>query len=226
MRGVNEGKKQRTRARIAAAAVRLFTEHGFENVTVARIAAAAEVSNKTVYNYFPTKAHLVFDEHETAFESLVAAIRDRAPGRSALTAVCRVRAEHHPARVLDRVVEDSDSLRNHQLAMAARYEHALADVLAEQTGAPAGSAEPFVAAVALIGALRAGWETAGLDDALDLLEHGFAGYAVRSPAPSAADSGAPDGTKGGTRLSDRWSRSARSDANIHNPSPRSASTGG
>ena len=183
MRGVNEDKKLRTRARIAAAAVQLFTEHGFEHVTVARIAAAAEVSNKTVYNYFPTKAHLVFDEHETALDGLVAAIRDRAPGTSALTAVRGMRAEHHPAEALDRIVADSDTLRNHQRAMAARYEQALADVLAEQTGAPAGSAEPFVAAVALIGALRAGFETAGMDDALNLLEHGLADYAVKSPAP-------------------------------------------
>ncbi|MGW4215013.1 TetR/AcrR family transcriptional regulator [Lentzea sp. NPDC004789] len=180
---MNERKKQRTRQRIAAAAVRLFSEHGFEYVTVARIAAAAEVSNKTVYNYFPTKAHLVFDEHETALESLVAAIRDRAPGTTALTAVRRMRAEHHPAGVLDRIVADSDTLRNHLRAMLARYEQALADVLAAQTCAPAGSAEPFVAAVALIGALRAGFGTAGMDDALNLLERGLADYAVKGRPP-------------------------------------------
>ena len=179
MRGVNQLKKQRTRAQIAAAAMRLFTRHGFEHVTVAQIAAAAEVSNKTVYNYFPTKADIAFDEQEAALEGLVAAIRDRAPGKSALTAVRAVLAEHHTAEALNDIVADSDTLRNHQRAVAARYEKALADVLAEQTGAPAGSAEPLVAAVALIGALHAGFETAEMDDALNLLEHGLADYAVK-----------------------------------------------
>lgn len=181
MRGVNEHKKQRTRARIAAAAIRLFTAYGFGQVTVAQIAAAAGVSSKTVYNYFPTKAHLVFDEHETALEGLVVAIRDRAPGKSALAAVRAVLAERHPGETFDRIVADSGTLRNHQRAMAARYEQALAEVLAEQTDAPPGSAEPFVVAVALIGALRAGFETAETDDALNLLERGLAGYAVKGP---------------------------------------------
>ncbi|BBJ40169.1 hypothetical protein SSPO_028870 [Streptomyces antimycoticus] len=37
----------------------LFLERGFDRVTVAEVAAAAEVSVNTVYNYFPAKEDLV-----------------------------------------------------------------------------------------------------------------------------------------------------------------------
>ena len=58
--GLRERKKQQTRELIAETARRLFTERGFERVTVAEIARAAEVSEQTVFNYFPTKEELVF----------------------------------------------------------------------------------------------------------------------------------------------------------------------
>jgi AcrR family transcriptional regulator len=202
--GLKERKKQRTRRQIGEAALRLFLERGFEHVSVADIAAAAEVSAKTVYNYFPTKAHLVFDDDQTVLDDLVAAIRGRSAGESALTAVRGVLANldgrmgdrRPPAAraAFRRMVTASPSLRSHQRAIAARYEEALAEVLAEETGAPPGSAESFVAAVALIGALRVGFEAAeasgglaaAVTRALDLLETGLAGYAVTVRDPVAA----------------------------------------
>lgn len=59
--GLRERKKQECRRRIASEAERLFRKHGFENVRMADIATAADVSEPTLYNYFPTKEHLVFD---------------------------------------------------------------------------------------------------------------------------------------------------------------------
>ena len=58
--GLRERKKQRTREQIAEAARELFTEHGFDRVTVAQVARAADVSEQTVFNYFPTKEDLVY----------------------------------------------------------------------------------------------------------------------------------------------------------------------
>lgn len=194
--GVNEAKRRRTRQKIATAAMGLFFEQGFDEVTVMQIAEAASVSEKTVFNHFPSKAHLVFDEDTSVLDGLVSAIRHRAPGESALTAVrpaLAALAGHiggdHPLEAQQaflRMVNASPTLQNHQRAMAAHYENALAQVLAEQTGAPAGSAEPFIVAVALVGALRAGFDAAAgsggvaqaMDRALDLLEGGLAGYAV------------------------------------------------
>ena len=84
---LTQRKMRRTRQAIADAALRLFIQHGFDRVTVNQIAAAAEVSEKTVYNHFGGKAELVFDADHGLLDQLVAAIRDRPVGQSALTAV-------------------------------------------------------------------------------------------------------------------------------------------
>src|ERR1700710_1910250 len=82
--GLRERKKRATRDAIAASARRLFAERGFDNVTVAEVAAAADVSEKTVFNYFATKEDLAFAGGETRLAQLQAAIAQRAPGTSVL----------------------------------------------------------------------------------------------------------------------------------------------
>src|SRR2546423_5445453 len=84
--GLRERKKQRTRELIAETARRLFAERGFDRVTVAKVARAAEVSEQTVFNYFPTKEDLVFWRLETFEHELLAAIRERESGESVLQA--------------------------------------------------------------------------------------------------------------------------------------------
>jgi AcrR family transcriptional regulator len=182
----------------------MFTERGFDQVSVAEIAAVADVAEKTVYNHFPTKSSLVFDEDPELLAGILDAVRNRALGVSALAAL----KDYLPAQAdrlgqaqpverreaFRRMVLASPTLRAHQRAMAARYETALAEVLAEETGAEPGAPEPFVAAVALVGALRAGFEArsqAGgvaeaINRAMDVLEQGLGCYASRNPAPSAA----------------------------------------
>ena len=195
--GLRERSRRRTRAAIADAAMRLFLQRGFDRVSVAEIAAAAGVAEKTVYNYFPAKAGLFFDEGDDLLAELLAAVRHRAAGESALSAVrtyiagrAEWAADRRPARPTARfrqLIADSPALQAHRRLMFSRYETALAGLLAEETGVPAGSAEPFVAAVALVAVLRASFEAAagrpgpGRDEAarsLDLLAGGLAGYAV------------------------------------------------
>jgi AcrR family transcriptional regulator len=85
--GLRERKKQRTRQSIADAAARLFAERGYENVAVVDVARAAEVAEQTVYNYFPTKEHLVLDLDDALGNRLVQLVRDRRPGVSPAAAI-------------------------------------------------------------------------------------------------------------------------------------------
>src|SRR5205814_1146920 len=77
--GLRERKKRQTRQSIADTARALFAERGFDRVTVAEVARAANVSEATVFNYFPTKEDLVFSGLEAFEAALVGAVRDRAP---------------------------------------------------------------------------------------------------------------------------------------------------
>jgi AcrR family transcriptional regulator len=82
--GLRERKKRAAREAIAAAARRLFAERGFDAVTVAEVAAAADVSEKTVFNHFATKEDLAFAGREQGITMFVAAIAERPPSRSVL----------------------------------------------------------------------------------------------------------------------------------------------
>src|SRR3954452_13791250 len=84
--GLRERKKERTRRHIADTARRLFAERGFERVTVAQIAREAEVSEATVFNYFPTKEDLFYSRLEAFEAELLEAIRHREPRTSVLAA--------------------------------------------------------------------------------------------------------------------------------------------
>src|SRR3954447_11197166 len=82
--GLRARKKRVAREAIAATARRLFAERGFDAVTVAEIAAVADVSEKTVFNHFPTKEDLAFAGREEGIAQFVAAIAERPPGSSVL----------------------------------------------------------------------------------------------------------------------------------------------
>src|SRR5919198_1571270 len=82
--GLRERKRREPRGAIARAAWKLFNRRGFDAVTVADVAAAAGVSEKTVFNYFPTKEDLAFAGREQGLQRLVADIAKRPPGTSVL----------------------------------------------------------------------------------------------------------------------------------------------
>ncbi|MFD7502365.1 TetR/AcrR family transcriptional regulator [Streptomyces sp. NPDC059850] len=85
--GLRERKKRQTRQHISDVATGLFMERGFETVTIAEIAEAAEVSVNTVYNYFPAKEDLFVDREEEIVDRPSRLVRERAPGRSAARAI-------------------------------------------------------------------------------------------------------------------------------------------
>jgi len=165
--GLRELKKQRTRQQIADTAWRLFAERGFDEVPVAEIARQAEVSEATVFNYFPTKEDLVFHRMEAFEQELLGALRDRPEGESIVRAFGRFAlnprgflASNDPAategmRTVARVMTGSPALQTRQREIFERFTGTLASLVAEDLGLAADDVEPWVIANALIGLHRA-----------------------------------------------------------------------
>ncbi|MEU9256323.1 TetR family transcriptional regulator [Streptomyces sp. NPDC048270] len=79
--GLRENKKLRTRHKLAATALELFLEHGFDAVSAADVAAAAEVSKPTLFRYFPSKEDLVLDRFADHQDEVARIVRERPAGR-------------------------------------------------------------------------------------------------------------------------------------------------
>ncbi|MCP9208827.1 TetR/AcrR family transcriptional regulator [Streptomyces sp. NEAU-Y11] len=155
--GLRERHKRRTRLRITETAVTLFVERGFDQVTVAEVAEAAEVSVNTLYKYFPAKEDLVLPPDQASPERLADIVRQRGSGQSAARAVLgRLREE---VRRRDRAVGLSEGYGRFFAMMRAaptllarledlgsRMTDALAAVLAEETGAAPDDPLPRVMA--------------------------------------------------------------------------------
>jgi AcrR family transcriptional regulator len=211
--GLRERKKQQTREHIASTALGLFLARGFDAVTVAEIARAADVSEKTVFNYFARKEDLVYWRLESFERELLSSIRERAPGESAFDAFARfvlvprgLLSEKDPDAVkrlaaLTRMITESPALLAREREIYDRYTASLAALLAEETGADVDDVEPRVAAEALMAVHRslvdysrrrivAGERNPRLARgvrgqgrrALEALERGLGGYAVKRPA--------------------------------------------
>src|ERR1700754_5149823 len=76
---LRERKRERTRQALIDAAVELFERQGYEETTVADIAAAAEIGTRTFFSYFASKEELLFPETDARVAAAVAAIADRGP---------------------------------------------------------------------------------------------------------------------------------------------------
>jgi AcrR family transcriptional regulator len=164
--GLRERKKQRTRQLIAETAHRLFAERGFDAVTVAEVARATELSEGTVFNYFPTKEDLFYGQMETFEATLVDAVRTRPAGETALDAFRRFvldgTARLGRPEVADlittagRIVSASPALQAREREIIDQHTHVLAELLAEEAGAAGPhDVEAHAVAAALMGAHRA-----------------------------------------------------------------------
>ena len=156
--GLRERKKQQTQQLILDTATRLFVERGFDGVTVAEIARAAELSEMTVFNYFPTKEDLVFGRMEFFEERLVAAVEQRDPEESAVASFGRVLLAgiDQPAARADMIakaatlIRASPALQAREREVTARYTARLAHLFTAETGAAADDIEAWAAASALM----------------------------------------------------------------------------
>ncbi|BCJ31403.1 TetR/AcrR family transcriptional regulator [Actinocatenispora sera] len=161
--GLRARKKQQTRAAISDHATRLFLARGFDKVTIAEIAEAAQVAKMTVTNYFPRKEDLALDTHDEFVQLPTTTVRDRRVGESALAALRRGQLAEVSARnpligfsgpEFARLVTGSPALSARLREFHEDRETALADTLAAETGAEPDDIVPRVAAAQLAGVLR------------------------------------------------------------------------
>jgi AcrR family transcriptional regulator len=168
--GLRERKKRLMRQQLSDTATQLFMERGFEAVRVAEIAEACGVSEKTVFNYFPTKESLILDRLESTVASLRTGLAE--PGAKPVEAALRI-LDHELAALTswlaaqeDRVrasaaiqrfgtlIQGTPSLRAYQSDMMDQFTTVAAAVLAERAGMSPDDPEPQIAATALLGLWR------------------------------------------------------------------------
>ncbi|MET9418792.1 TetR/AcrR family transcriptional regulator [Streptomyces klenkii] len=162
---LRERKKRQTRQRISAVATRLFAARGFDKVTVAEVAEAAEVSTMTVFNHFARKEDLYLDRIPEALELFTRAVRERRRGETAAAPVRRLFLEladaRHPLGGLGdtfpafwRVILDSPALRARVREAVEELENAVTEAVAETAGARPGDPLPRLTAALTVTAYR------------------------------------------------------------------------
>jgi len=134
-------KKAQTREGIRAVAHRLFAERGFEAVTIADVAAEADVAVQTVFNHFTTKEDLFFNGRAPWVTGPAEAVRDRAPSVAPLSALRSYLIDLVEARIgslgererrcyVD-TIEASDALRAKERELVAECERRVCAALLE-----------------------------------------------------------------------------------------------
>jgi AcrR family transcriptional regulator len=165
--GLRERKKRLMRQRLSDTATVMFLERGFDAVRVAEIAEACDVSEKTVFNYFPTKESLILDLGESTLASLrtgladpaltpvQATLRILAQELGGLTSWLAAQGDQAEARALvlrfGMLIRSTPSLRAYQHDMTGLLVAAAAEALAARAGLDAADPEAQIAASALLG---------------------------------------------------------------------------
>jgi AcrR family transcriptional regulator len=163
--GLRERKKEKTRRLIFEVAAGLFSQSGFDEATVAEVARLADVSEPTVFKYFPTKEDLFFGGMTFFEEELLRAVRDRLAGESVIAAFSRpvvdgCRRLNDPANVeliaaAASLINGSEALRVREREIVARFTQRLAQGIAAEGGGSPEDAEAWGVASGLMGVQRA-----------------------------------------------------------------------
>jgi AcrR family transcriptional regulator len=165
--GLRERKKRLMRQQLSDTATRMFMERGFDQVRVSEVARACGVSEKTVFNYFPTKESLILDRLETTVSSLRTGLADpeRPPIEAALQILDRelcamtdwLDGQDDPGQAIRAIVRFGDliratpSLRAYQSDMMDQFVSVATPILAARAGMSPDDPEPQIVARALLG---------------------------------------------------------------------------
>jgi AcrR family transcriptional regulator len=170
--GLRERKKRLMRQLISDTATTMFLDRGFEEMRVAEVAAACDVSEKTVYNYFPTKESLILDREEGMAADIRQALgpdgAPMSPVDAVLGLLTRDVTEFSGYRDSDRdqppdinlvhrfmdLLEQTPSLRAAHRDMMDRLVEVAARAMAARAGVDPDDPEPQIAAGALLGLWR------------------------------------------------------------------------
>jgi AcrR family transcriptional regulator len=202
--GLRERKKAKTRLAISNVATKMFIERGFDDVTVTEVAAAADVSVATIFNYFETKEELFFDREGEVIEAQRRFILERKAGETIASALHRGLLAAVDAGVPQlmaqgasflRTIDGSSALRARARLGFEKAEASLAETIADETDAVAGDPTPQIVAAMLVAIQRILMESASAaalrgdavastkrrlrqacDRAFVLLEGGMRGY--------------------------------------------------
>ena len=139
---LREVKKERSRRAIIDAGMRLFHERGFDAVTVADVAAAAEVAPRTLHRYFTSKDEIVFADEEEFRALVVSALRERPAGDDWMSTTEAILAQlvawlgdrREDVRRRDALIAATPLLRARELAKQAAIEQLIAEHLAARSG--------------------------------------------------------------------------------------------
>jgi AcrR family transcriptional regulator len=167
---LRDRKKRLMRQELSDTATEMFLERGFDAVRVVDVAEACGVSEKTVYNYFPTKESLILDRWDTTMGSLRTGLADPAvsPVQAALgiladelaSLISWLMAQADPVAACTLfqqfgvMIRTTSALRAHQYEVTEQLIAVTAEILAERTGTHPDDPEPQIAATALIGLWR------------------------------------------------------------------------
>jgi len=185
---LRERKKVETRDALTAAAHELFRERGFDAVTVDEIAAAANVSPRTVFRYFGSKEAILFGDQDELLHFIGDAIASRPSGepimvtlREAVIEITQHTAEHRE-RQLSRArfaASGATAAAYAKTVLIPQWEEVLVDAVAARLGVdPAVNTRPRLlagTAIAAMSATSAVWLASnGAGDPVDLLREAFA----------------------------------------------------
>jgi AcrR family transcriptional regulator len=192
--GLRARKKLRTRRQLERTALELFTERGFDAVTIDEIVAAADVSKRTFYRYFETKEDVLFGDYDRLLDQIAAAFARRS-GRDELVssvkqAVANLARSYEVDRELvlarGRIMARTPSVAARSRDRQAEWEDSLAVLVGRALGVdPDLDVRPRLIGASVIAAFRVATQlwlahdgveslTDLVDEAFELLDAGLA----------------------------------------------------